>query len=148
MDFTYFTEILSMTSQKKQPSPQLESLLLAYCKNIDTWADSWEIGEKDQKTGEAIVEEFKLFLINRIEKGRAKKTIKNCANYLWVLGGELIRRVNDDESERRLTVRKLILKYVDESGGPYWRHAHDESDHARYDSVCRQLFKFMMADSV
>ena len=135
-----------MPKSKKHYSPQVESLLLAYCKDIDAWADSWKIGEEDQKIGKAIVAQFKLFLMDRIEKGRAKKTIKSCANYLWALGGELIRRINDYESERLLSARKLILKYVSESGGPYWRHAYDEVDHNKYDSACKQLFKFMTVD--
>jgi hypothetical protein len=52
------------------------------------------------------------------------------AGYLWVLGGELIRQLNEDESERGLLVKDLILKYIDDSGGPYWHHARDESEHA------------------
>lgn len=121
-------------------------LLYAYCKDIDNWPAKWEIAEEDIVIGKAITEQFKLFLINRIDKGRVKKTIKNNATYLWVLGGELIRAINEDDSERQLTARELILKYVDDSGGPYWRHACDEIEHSRYDSVCKQLFKFIAAN--
>lgn len=121
-------------------------LLLRYCKDINDWPDSWEIDETDIEIGKAIVEQFKPFLIDKIEKGLAKKTIKTHALYLWALGGELISRINEDETERSLSARKLILKYIDESGGPYWRHANDEAEHMRYDSVCKQLFKFMMAN--
>lgn len=121
----------------------LTDLLHEYCKKIKDWPAGWEISEEDIIVGQAITEEFKLFLIDRLGKGRAKKTIKNYAIFLWVLGGELIRSINEDESERKLSARELILKYIDDSGGPYWRHACDESEHSRYDSVCKQLFKFM-----
>ena len=77
---------------------------------------------------------------------RAKKTIRTYAGYLWALGGELIRQINEYENERELSARDLILKYIDNSGGPYWRHAYTEEDHEKYDSVCRQLFKFMTKD--
>ena len=122
-------------------------LLVEYCKNINEWPTQWEIDKADVIIGQAINEYFKAFLLDRIEKGRSKKTIRISANYLWALGGELIRQINDDEKERKLSAKNLILKYVDEGGGPYWRHAYNESDHARYDSVCKQLFKFITENS-
>ncbi len=118
-------------------------LLFQYCKDIDEWPNGWEIDEADTIIGQAINEYFKLFLLEKIEQGRAKKTIRMTGGYLWALGGELIRQINDDESERKLSAKDLILKYVDDDGGPYWRHASNELDHARYDSVCKQLFKFI-----
>lgn len=122
-------------------------LLLVYCENMNDWPDSWEIDEIDIEIGKAIVEQFKPFLIEKIEQGRAKKTIKTYAGYLWALGSELISRLNEDETERHLSARELILKCIDESGGPYWRHANSEADHDRYDSTCKQFFKFMIANS-
>lgn len=125
------------------PNKNSAQLLLEYCKNINEWPAEWEIDEADVAIGQAINEYFKSFLLDRIEQGKSKKTVKNSANYLWALGGELIRQINDDEDERKLSAKNLILKYVDEGGGPYWRHANNELDHARYDSVCKQLFRFI-----
>lgn len=128
---------------KSRSNKNSTQLLLGYCKNINEWPNQWEIDEADVAIGQAINEYFESFLIDRIEQGKSKKTIKISANYLWALGGELIRQINDDEEERKLSAKNLILKYVDEGGGPYWRHAASELDHARYDSVCKQLFKFI-----
>lgn len=38
-------------------------------------------------------EYFELFLLKKIEQGRAKKTIRVTGGYLWALGGELIRQI-------------------------------------------------------
>lgn len=134
------------TAKKKSLLPKDDTLpaelLHKYCKNIDSWPEEWEISRADIRIGKALNNEFKKFLVDLIEKGRAKKTIKNHASYLCALGGELIRIINEDESERCLSAKKLILKHVDDSGGPYWCHAYDESEYDRYDSVCRQFFKF------
>jgi hypothetical protein len=137
----------NMMSSYKAGNLSDADLLLQYCKNINDWPGSWEIDEIDIKIGQAIVEQFKPFLISKIKKGRAKKTIRTNAGYLWALGGELISQLNEDETERRLSARELILNYISESGGPYWRHANDDDDHDRYDGVCKQLFKFMIANS-
>lgn len=129
--------------QKSLPSKDTMDLLLEYCKDIDEWPESWEIDEEDIKIGRGIVEQFKPFIISLIEKGLSKKTVKLYRDYLWVLGGELIRQINDDESDRRLSARKLILKHVDDFGGPYWRHSCNDADNAKYNSVCKELFKFL-----
>ena len=127
----------------KSPS----ELLHKYCKDINDWPASWEITEDDLTIGPAVTEQFKLLLIDLIKKERSRSTIKIYARYLWALGGELIRQINEDDSERSLSAKELILKYVDDSGGPYWRHARDELEHVRYDSVCKQLFKFITENS-
>ena len=147
------TMIAKIQSAPKQPSStqrnnsNLVGLLHEYCKDINHWPATWEIVEADLAIGNAITEQFKLFLYSRLEKGRAKKTIKTHAQYLWALGGELIRQINEDDSERQLSAKELILKYIDDSGGLYWRHARDELEHAQYDSVCKQLSKFMTENS-
>jgi hypothetical protein len=151
---TGFYSMVGKTTLKKNmlSSDKLNNLcdadlLLQYCKNINDWPSFWEIDVIDIEIGQAIVEQFKPFLISKIKKGRAKKTIRTNAGYLWALGGELIAQLNEDENERRLSARELILNYINESGGPYWRHASDDNDHDRYDGVCKQLFKFMIANS-
>jgi hypothetical protein len=136
---------------KQQSAPQISdassaNLLRTYCKDIENWPARWEIAKEDLTIGQAITAQFKLFLLDRIKKGRAKKTIKNYADFLWVLGGELIRSINENDDERQLSANDLILKYIDDSGGPYWRHACDEIEHAKYDSVCKQFFKFITTD--
>jgi hypothetical protein len=118
-------------------------LLIEYCKGTDEWPESWAASDRDIPIGKQLVEEFTPFLLDRIQKGRAKSTIKIYAGYLWVLGGELIRQINNYEEERKLPSKQLILNYVDASGGPLWRHARDGLDHRRYDSVCKGLYKFM-----
>ena len=118
--------------------------LKTYCKDIDRWAESWAgFPDLDVPVGERIVAEFTPFLLALISERRTKKTVKKYADYLWVLGGELIRRVLTDEKARKLPARTLILKHIDETGGPLWRHARDEQEHAVYDAVCRRFYQFL-----
>jgi hypothetical protein len=130
--------------QTTQSNNKKHNILLEYCKDINDWPDSWEIDADDVRVGKHILEYFKAFLIDKIQKGRSKKTIKNDSHYLWALGGELISRINEDEDERKLSAKNLILNYIDDSGGPLWHHASSELEHNQYDSVCKQLFKFII----
>lgn len=118
--------------------------LALICKDFDQWPQSWAGDDKDVIVGNVLLTEFKLYLLHLITKGRAKATIKKHADYLWVLGGEIIRDTNEYGVEENLSSRDLILKYVDDSGGPYWRHASSETDLKQYDAACRQLYKFLI----
>lgn len=152
--FALYHVLAKFMLKKKQKTSFLidskdsSNLFLEYCKDIDKWSDSWEIDEGDIKLGHDIVEQFKPFIISLIEKGLSKKTVKSYRDYLWALGGELIRQVNDDESERRLSARELILKHVDDCGGPYWRHAYNEADEEKYHSACKKFFRFITEKSI
>ena len=138
--------MVKQTSQVKKPAnlaqDPLRSLALI-CNDLDLWPQSWAGEDKDVVVGNMLLTEFKRYLIHLINKGRAKATIKTHADNLWVLGGEIIRDTNEYGVNENLSSSELILKYVDESGGPYWRHASCGSDLKQYDSVCRQLYKFL-----
>lgn len=120
-------------------------MLGAYCKDIDRWPQSWAgFPELDVSVGERMVAEMKPFLASLIVAGRAKKTIRRHSDYLWVLGGEIIRRVDIHEKDRKLSARALLLKYIDETGGPLWNDARYEREHEAYDAVCRRPHQFLM----
>ena len=132
---------------KRQRVSDVMDMFIKHCKDMGEWSDSWEIDEGDIKIGLDIVEQFKPFIISLIERDLSKKTIRIYKNYLWALGGELIRQINEDESERLLSAKELILKHVDGSGGPYWRHANDELERSKYNSVCKRFFNFITEKS-
>jgi len=136
-------------SQVKKPAnlaqDPLRSLALI-CNDFDQWPQSWAGDDKDVVVGNVLLTEFKHYLLHLINKGRVKTTIKKHADYLWVLGGEIIRNTNEYGVAKNLSSRDLILKYVNDSGGPYWRHAGSDSDLKQYEAVCRQLYKFLISN--
>ena len=130
--------------KKMAANNQSQLLLLQYCKDIDTWPERWVGESTDIQIGRKINDYFKQYLIDCIERKCAKSTIKIYARYLLALGKELIRFLHEDDSDRQLSAMELILKYTDSSGDAYWRHAHDGFEQRRYDSVYKQLFKFVV----
>lgn len=64
------------------------------CRDFEEWPDSWEGESRDKEYGERICMEMKPFIEALIEKGLTKETIKRHMDYLWLLGGEIIREVN------------------------------------------------------
>ena len=111
--------------------------------NIQEWPESWAGSREDILVGQKLLPYLKLFLQKQIERDLAETTIKRHAQYLWALGGEIIREINFCEKDRHKTGKEILLKHINESGGPYWRHAINEADHQKYDSICRRLYKIV-----
>ena len=135
-------------SQVKKPANLAQDTLCSLaliCNDFDQWPQSWAGDDNDVIVGNTLLTEFKRYLLHLINKGRAKATIIKHADYLWVLGGEIIRDTNEYGVDVNLSSRDLILKYVNDSGGPYWRHASSASDLNQYNSICRQLYKFLIS---
>ena len=120
---------------------RLEAIIVS--EKMQQWPDSWAGSAEDIPVGQKLLPYFKLFLQRQIDRGLTDTTIKRHAQYLWALGGEIIREINFNEKDRHKTGKEILLKHIHESGGPYWRHATNEADHQRYDSVCRRLYELI-----
>lgn len=115
-----------------------------YCKNTDEWPNSWKREKRDIEVGERILRNiFIPFFRFLIEKQFTKKTIKKHTNNIWLLGGELIDRVEQEEELRTLNELELVLKFVDSRGGPYSNHIDSESEMISFDSSCKKLYKYL-----
>jgi hypothetical protein len=120
-----------------------------YFSNIDEWPEDWMGVEEDLEIGRGLLALFTPFIQHVIDEGLAEKTIKNHGYHLNMLGGEIIERLNqDDEHNRTLSPRELIIHYVDEEGGPLLSFLDPNtkaelSRHMAYDATCRKLLKFV-----
>jgi hypothetical protein len=105
--------------------------------------------EEDLAIGCGLLALFIPFIQHQIDRGMARKTIKTHGQNLGILGREIIRRLNqNDEENRKLSPRELILHYVDDEGGPRVSH-WDVNEitgyryHLAYDSTCRNFLQFI-----
>ena len=71
---------------------------------------------KDLPPGRELVECFRPFLHHLIDLRRSPKTLRKHANNLWVLGGEIIRDLNDTPSLRRASIDALVFDAVADGG--------------------------------
>src|SRR5260370_1273252 len=80
--------------------------------------------------------------------GNAKKfefamhTIRKHVDNLWLLGGEIIRDLNDAPALRKVTADRLLRDAVHADGGPLI-HNGDEETQRSFDSTCRKLHRFL-----
>jgi hypothetical protein len=132
------------TKMKTNPDslPSTPAALLPYCRDLEEWPERWMGVEEDLPPGRRIVKCFMPFLLHLAESGLSKRTIQNHVDNMWVLGGEIIRDLNEDPSLRKVTAEKLIGTVVHEDGGPLI-HNGWEDEQRSFDSTCRKFYRFL-----
>ena len=61
---------------------------------------------------------------------------------MWLLGGEIIRDVNNEPHLRKVAAEKLIRQVTHDDGGPLI-HNGSEEEQRSFDSTCRKFLRFL-----
>ena len=122
--------------------------LQSYCPDLDQWSGSWAYEPRDVPPGLRMVECFKPFLRELLALSLARKTLHQHRDNIWVLGGEVIRRVQMDSSLRRQPIQQVVLNLIGGDGGPLLSHGQSEAEQRSFDATCRKLFRFLTAPEI
>lgn len=138
------TEEIQGTGKEKIATEDSDTCgLLQFCPDIEDWPKSWAGEETDIATGRKIVGFLKPFLLYLLTTKLAPKTLRRHRDHMWMLGGEVIRRINDDPSLRRKPVEKVTFDLLEEEGGPLiWPQITEQEQNA-FDASCRKLYRFL-----
>ncbi len=98
--------------------------------------------EKDLPPGERLVACFRPFIQHVVSSGLSRKTICRHVDNLWLLGGEIIRDLNQTPSLRKVAVERFLRDLIHEDGGPLI-HNGSEEEQRSFDSTCRKLHRFL-----
>ena len=122
--------------------------LQSYCPDLDQWPASWAYEARDIPPGLRIVQCFKPFLREMLARSLSRKTLRLHRDNIWVLGGEVIRRVQMDSDLRRRPVEQVVLDLIGDDGGPLLSHGQSEAEQRSFDATCRKLFRFLTAPEI
>jgi len=98
--------------------------------------------EKDLPPGRRLVEYFMPFLLHLAGSGLSKRAIQNHVDNMWLLGGEIIRGVNEEPILRKFAAEQLVRNVVHDDGGPLI-HNGWEDEQRSFDSTCRKFHRFL-----
>ncbi len=134
---------IDATMKTNPDSPPLTpTALLPYCRDLQEWPERWMGEGEDLPPGRRLVVYFLPFLLHLAESGLSKRTIQNHVDNLWMLGGEIIRDVNEDPPLRKLAAEQLVRNVIHEDGGPLI-HNGWEDEQRSFDSTCRKFHRFL-----
>jgi len=119
--------------------------LAQYCPDLQDWPQTWRHEERDLVPGQRIVEFFKPFFVHLLAQGLATKTLRRHRDHLWMLGGEVMRRRQEDSHLSRLPVEKVTFALLEEDGGPLIWPRITEQEQDAFDATCRKFYQFLTA---
>jgi len=143
---------MAVRTRKTKPStasraaPRSEAALsldlLPFCKDLNEWPQRWMGLPADIPPGQKIVECFRPFLNHLILLQLSPKTLRKHVDNLWVLGGEIIRDLNQTPSLRKAPIESLVFDTVAE-GGPLPHGCDSEQELRSFESTCRKFRQFL-----
>jgi len=133
---------MAKTSTVNHSPPVLHAPLAAYCEDLEDWPRSWMGFPKDIPPGEKMVACFRPFLEHLIQQNLSRNTMRKHVDNLWILGGEIIRDLNETPSLRKVPVQALVLEVIKE-GGPLLYHGDSEDQLRSFESTCRKFRRFL-----
>lgn len=116
--------------------------LAQYCPDLEHWARSWCCEQSDLVQGQRIVKFLKPFLLYLLNQRLSAKTLPKHRDHLWMLGGEVIRRRQENSTLRRVAVERATFAMLEENGGPLIWPRISESEQDAFDATCRKLYRF------
>jgi len=120
-------------------SPQLK----VFCPDLGEWPLRWRADDGDITFGQALVETFTPFLIAVLAADVSPKTRARRRDHLWMLGGELVRRLYDEPKLRQWSAIAVVRHYIDDEGGPLIYPYITEAQQRSFDVTCRKLYRFL-----
>ena len=95
--------------------------------------------------GEKIVEYFTPFLRHLLNSNQSRATLRKHRDNLWVLGGEIIRKLHESPRLRKQPMADVVFAALDDEGGPLLSYRASEEDQRSFDSTCRKILRFLKA---
>jgi hypothetical protein len=123
--------------------PAAAQALTSLCPDLQNWPNTWRYEDCDIALGERLLECFRAFLLHLLDEPLAKKTLQRHRDHLWMLGGEIIRRSQEEPALARKPIKALLFQFVDDDCGPLiWPRISEQQQNA-FDATCRKLYQFL-----
>ena len=129
-----------MPSARRHPSSKDVAALM------DGWPRSWAGTHGDEPVGRRLVAVLRLFMTHLQHQGLSASTRRRHLDHLWLIGGEIIRQLDDEPALRDKPTRALLLEAIQHGAGPLVRDL-TEAQQAALDATARKLLKFVAASN-
>lgn len=108
--------------------------------DIENWPKSWAGLPEDVLYGKQVLPYMKEFIAFLKQENFSVTTVNRHIDALWMLGGKIIDKINDEEKNRIKEPLKLLLELIDEDGGPFIDFRDEQ---VLFDRTCKKFYKFL-----
>lgn len=129
-----------MPSARRHPSSKDVVTLM------EGWPKSWAGTHEDEPVGRRLVAVLRLFMTHLQDQGLSARTLRRHLDNLWLIGGEIIRQLDDDPTLRDRPTHALLLEAIQDGEAPLVRDLTEEQQ-AALDATARKLLTFVAAST-
>lgn len=124
----------------KMPTPKKVKELIP---DFDKWPESWMGTERDLGYGKKLLPFMEKFIHYLMAQGLSRKTLKEYVDYLWLLGGTIIKDVSIYEKHKRDAL-EVILEAIEVDGCLPDGYDHmSKNELASFKKICRKFEEFL-----
>jgi len=120
-----------------------DRMLAELCPDLAEWPQRWRFDDGDVEFGRKVLDVLTPFLRHLLTTELSRKTLTRHRDHLWMLGGELVRRLYDEPSLRKEPPTAVLLHYLDDESGPLIYPSITEAQQRAFDATCRKLYRFL-----
>jgi hypothetical protein len=129
-------KLMRETCMAKKPAPKTVKELAP---DLDKWPGSWMGSEKDLGYGKELLPFMEKFIHYLVTQGLSRKTLKEYVDWVWLLGGGIIKEVSICREYTKDPAKKL-LETVE--GGGCLPDGHEGMSQSELESFARMCEKF------
>lgn len=108
------------------------------------WPSSWAGFPKDEAVGRDLTALMRPFFLQLVQHNFSAKTLRRHLDNLWLIGGEIIRDINDHPKLRKKPARTLLLNALAHGEAVFIADLPEEQQRS-LDATARKLFVFLSA---
>jgi hypothetical protein len=111
--------------------------------DLGKWPESWMGTEKDLEYGKKLLPFMEKFIDHLVAQGLSRRTLKDCVDWVWLLGGGIIKEVSLYREYKKDPAQKLMEAV--EGGGclPDGHEGMSQSELESFARVCGKFEKFL-----
>lgn len=125
--------------------PAAHQALAKLCPELPSWPQRWRYQDSDIALGERLLDCFTPFLVHLLSQNLSPKTLQRHRDHLWMLGGEIIRRIHEQPRLRQRPAAEIVLESMDPECGPLIWPRISQQQQDSFDATCRKLYRFLTA---
>ena len=107
--------------------------------DLGKWPESWMGIEEDLEYGKKLLPFMEKFIHYLMAQGLSRKTLKDYVDWVWLLGGRIIKEVSIYEEYKKDPAKKLMEAV---EGGGCLPNGHEGMSQSELESFARMCGKF------
>lgn len=112
---------------------------------MEDWPKSWAGTDEDEPVGRDLVAALRPFMTYLQQQELSRRTLRCHLDNLWLIGGETIRKLDDEPGLRDKPAYELLLASIQGGEAPLVGDLTEEQQGA-LDATARKLLKFLSGE--